>query len=263
MERLLTSPPEVLKLVAHEVRWNLVQLLAHSDYRVAELVRFLALPQNLVSYHLRQLSQAQLVTERKSSVDERSLYYTLDLARLFSLYLEAADHLYPILLPFLLPFQRDNWQLPTPPLRVLFLCTENSARSQMAEALLRSLCHGAVEAYSAGSQPASEVHPLVKQVMHAQGIDTSHAVPKSVSVFQGKSFDAIVTVCDRVREVCPPWSDDQRRLHWSLPDPALQTGIPEEQLQAFEQTASSLTKRLRFLLAYLEWTSQQERSSIA
>lgn len=259
MEISLTSTPEVLKLIAHEVRWNLVRSLTCSDYRVTELVRFLALPQNLVSYHLRLLSKAKLVTERKSDADERSTYYSLDLPRLLSLYLEAADRLHPIVGDHLVRMDRETWQLPTPPLRVLFLCTENSARSQMAEALLRHLSHGTVETYSAGSRPAERVHPLAVQVLQAQGIEMSHAVPKPVALFQQQPFDAIVTVCDRVREVCPTFPDDELRMHWSLADPAALDGTEEEQRHAFEWTAEHLSVRLRFLLAHLERASQHER----
>ena len=79
MNDVLTAPPAVLKLAGHPIRWNVLTRLARSDYRVQELVGFLQLPQNLVSYHLRQLRDARLVTERKSSADERSIYYSLDL----------------------------------------------------------------------------------------------------------------------------------------------------------------------------------------
>ncbi len=131
----------------------------------------------------------------------------------------------------------------------------------MAEALLRHLSRGKVESFSAGSKPAERVHPLAVRVMEARGIDMSVAVPKSVQSLQEQSFDAIVTVCDRVREVCPTFPDDQVRMHWSLPDPAANQGSEEERLQVFEQIAEQLTMRLRFLLASLQ--SQCEGSKSA
>src|SRR5438105_15217706 len=97
MEDVLVQPPNVLKLIAHAVRWNLLHLLAHSDYRVQDLVEKLKLPQNLVSYHLKRLRLGQLVTERRSSADERSVFYSLDLERLQTHYLAAGDTLHPAL----------------------------------------------------------------------------------------------------------------------------------------------------------------------
>ncbi|WP_244422619.1 ArsR family transcriptional regulator [Ktedonobacter racemifer] len=152
--------PSVLKLLAHDLRWTLLQQLTRSDYRVAELVAQVKQPLNLVSYHLRQLRQAGLVHERRSTADERSFYYSLDLQRLHTLYLEASSSLHPSLGEAISPAQRTQWHFDSPPPRLLFLCTSNSARSQMAEALVGHLSQGQVQAFSAGSHPAQAVHPL-------------------------------------------------------------------------------------------------------
>ncbi len=243
-------PPSVLKLVAHEIRWAVIRELARSDYRVQELVERLQLPQNLVSYHLRKLREGHLVTERRSSADEREVYYHLDLEQFQERYLAAGSLIHPTVTtlkensPFL--------EMPSSTLRVLFLCTQNSARSQMAEALLRHLSHGKVEAYSAGSQPAEQVHPLARRVMKQMGIDMSQAIPKHFQVFEGQAFDAIVTVCDRAVESCPPWPDDPELVHWSFPDPASVQETEAEQLRAFEQTSQQLATRIRLLLPLLE-----------
>jgi ArsR family transcriptional regulator, arsenate/arsenite/antimonite-responsive transcriptional repressor / arsenate reductase (thioredoxin) len=251
MEDVLVQPPGVLKLVAHEVRWNLLQHLSQSDYRVNDLVERLHLPQNLVSYHLKQLRQGHLVTERRSSADERAVFYTLDLKRLQELYLAAGEILHPGVTAdiFASPPQENGSQKA---LRVLFLCTENSARSQMAEALLRHLSHGTVEAASAGSIPAAQIHPLARRCMEECGIDISQQYPKHFEVFRGQHFDAIVTVCDRVMESCPTFPDDPERIHWSFLDPATVQGADEERLHAFEQTSLQLSMRIRFLLTLLE-----------
>lgn len=254
MDSLLIPPPEVLKLAGHPIRWSVLTRLARSDYRVQEFVTFLQLPQNLVSYHLRQLRAGNLVTERKSSADERSIYYSLDLEQLRVLYVQAGSQLHPALTNGLIDPEVENQHGhdDLPPLRVLFLCTENSARSQMAEALLRHLSHGTVEAFSAGSQPTEYVHPLAVRAMQHIGIDMSQARPKHFDDFLGQHFDSIVTVCDRVREVCPVFPDDPERIHWSFPDPALVEGSEETRFHAFEQTSLQLATRIRLLIMLLE-----------
>jgi protein-tyrosine-phosphatase len=250
MEKALVQPPGVLKLIAHEVRWNLLQHLAHSDYRVQDLVKRLQLPQNLVSYHLKQLRQGQLVTERRSSADERSIFYSLDVEHLQERYLSAGETLHPAMTAVIVPTNQDAIKAHVP-LRVLFLCTENSARSQMAEALLRHLSHGNVEAFSAGSRPAKHIHPLARRCMEERGIDMSRAVPKHFELFLGQQFDAIVTVCDRVMESCPTFPGDPECIHWSFLDPATAQGTEAEQLHSFEQISLQLTTRLRLLLTLL------------
>lgn len=254
MDGLLNPPPEVLKLAGHPIRWSVLTRLVRSDYRVQELVTFLQLPQNLVSYHLRQLRDGNLVTERKSSADERSVYYSLDLERFRVLYVQAGSQLHPALTNGLIDPGTENQpdNTPHPPLRVLFLCTENSARSQMAEALLRHLSHATIEAYSAGNQPTEHVHPFAVQAMEHISIDMSQARPKHFDTFLGQHFDSIVTVCDRVREVCPVFPDDPERIHWSFPDPALVEGPEETRYYAFEQTSLQLTTRIRLLITLLE-----------
>jgi protein-tyrosine-phosphatase len=257
MKTSLVQPPSILKLVAHEIRWAMVRELARSDYRVQEFVERLQLPQNLVSYHLRKLREGQLVTERRSSADEREVYYHLDLDHFQGHYLAAGALIHPAVAGVMEDPPVAEFPFPQSKVRVLFLCTENSARSQMAEALLRHVSHGKVEAYSAGSQPASQVHPLARQCMEQMGIAMSQAIPKHLQVFEGQSFDAIVTVCDRVVEACPTFPDDPERIHWSFLDPATIQGTEAEQLHAFEQTAVQLATRMRVFLPLL---AQQKRS---
>lgn len=250
MDGLRASPPEILKLAAHPIRWAVLTRLARSDYRVQELVAFVQLPQNLVSYHLRQLRVGKLVSERKSSADERSIYYSLDLEQFRLLYFQAGALLHPALIAVMLD-ARDKPQQSNEPLRVLFLCTENSARSQIAEALLRQLSHETIEAFSAGSHPSDNVHPLALRVLEQKGIDTSRVYPKNLAVFQSQQFDVIVSVCDRVREICPTFPNDPERIHWSIPDPTRAESSNGTQYHAFEQIALQLTTRIHLLIALL------------
>src|SRR5215207_7498819 len=148
------SPLHFVKLLSHEVRWHILTALARSDHRVQELVAFCDEPANLVSYHLKQLRTEHLISERRSSADARDVYYSLDLDVMRSKYLAMGDALHPILTDGERQIQEEHAQTVTPPVRVLFLCTQNSARSQMAEGLLRFLGKSKVEVFSAGSQPS-------------------------------------------------------------------------------------------------------------
>ena len=125
------------------------------------------------------------------------------------------------------------------PLRVLFVCTGNSARSQMAEALLRRLGGPAFEAFSAGTEPKG-VNPLTVRVLSEAGIDISGARAKSTGVFLGQAFDCVVTVCDRARETCPYFPGARRTLHWSFDDPAEATGTEEQRLAVFRRVMGEI-----------------------
>jgi len=132
--------------------------------------------------------------------------------------------------------------------RVLVLCTGNSARSQMAEGLLRSLSQGAVEVHSAGTKPSS-VNPLAVEAMKEVGIDISGHRSKSVEEFAGQRFDVVVTVCDNAKESCPIFPGAPERIHWSCPDPAAVEGNEEEKLRAFRAVRDDLQLRFRSFLA--------------
>ncbi|HAM40467.1 MAG: arsenical-resistance protein [Omnitrophica WOR_2 bacterium RIFCSPLOWO2_02_FULL_63_16] len=131
--------------------------------------------------------------------------------------------------------------------RVLILCTGNSARSQMAEGLLRHLVKGTVEVHSAGTHPAT-VNPLTIKAMAEIGIDISRHRSKSVTEFAGQSFDYVITVCDSAKESCPVFPGAPVRLHWSFSDPTAVQGSEEERLQAFRQVRIGLLNRLRLFV---------------
>jgi len=129
-------------------------------------------------------------------------------------------------------------------IRVLFVCTGNSARSQMAEAVLRQIGKGAFETFSAGTDPRG-VNPLTIRALASVGIDASDARSKSVTEFFGQPFDYVVTVCDRARESCPVFPGGAESLHWGFDDPAEATGTEDERLAVFERVLGEIAARLR------------------
>jgi arsenate reductase len=132
--------------------------------------------------------------------------------------------------------------------RVLFLCTGNSARSQMAEGLVDHYLGDEWRAYSAGTDPAGYVHPLAVRVMAELGIDISQQRSKSVEAFRGGEFERVVTVCDDAAENCPVWLGQGHRVHLGFPDPARATGSEEERLAVFRQVRDGLRRALFELL---------------
>lgn len=134
-------------------------------------------------------------------------------------------------------------------MKVLILCTGNSARSQMAEALLRHLSGGAIEVHSAGTHPAEEVHPLARETMRTGfGLDISDQYPKSLDRYVNDRFDYVITVCDHAAEVCPVFPGAPEQLHWSTEDPSFAPGTSSERQQAFDRTAGELAERIRLWL---------------
>jgi ArsR family transcriptional regulator, arsenate/arsenite/antimonite-responsive transcriptional repressor / arsenate reductase (thioredoxin) len=236
--------PGFLWLAAEPVRWRLLSELARSDRRVRELCALLERPQNLVSYHLGKLRAEGLVDRRRSAADGRDSYYVLDLARCGELLAASGGTLHPALR--LAPPPPHEWDRASRP-RVLFLCTGNSARSQIAEALVEELSGGGIVARSAGSHP-KPLHPNAVGVMRSRGIDISGNRSKHLSEFADQRFDFVVSLCDRVREVCPEFPGHPDLIHWSIPDPAREGSTDEETYPAFEHTAAELAARIPFLL---------------
>jgi protein-tyrosine-phosphatase len=139
----------------------------------------------------------------------------------------------------------------SPRLRVLFLCTGNSARSQLAEALLRHLSHNQIDACSAGTSPRSGVHPLAIDILRSRyGIDATALSPKGVEVFVNQRFDVVITVCDEAAEACPIFPNAAAQVHWNFADPAARPVA--EQRRAFEHVAGELERRIRLWLALPE-----------
>jgi ArsR family transcriptional regulator, arsenate/arsenite/antimonite-responsive transcriptional repressor / arsenate reductase (thioredoxin) len=242
---------QFLRVVADPHRWRLMTELAHSDRRVGELTHLVGDAQNLVSYHLRELRDAGLVSSRRSSFDGRDTYYRLELTRCCELLNTVGVALNPGL----------ETRVRTPcvqvrrqrTLKVLFMCTGNSARSQMAEILLEHLSDHTIEARSAGSHP-KPLHPNAIKVMAARGLDISGRTSKHLRRFARTRFDQVITLCDKVREICPEFPGSPATAHWSMADPAAAGTTDEETYPVFERTAADLEHRIGFLIARLSTT---------
>jgi arsenate reductase len=128
--------------------------------------------------------------------------------------------------------------------RVLFLCTHNSARSQMAEGMLRAWAGNQYQAFSAGTE-ATEVRPLAIRAMAELGIDISGQSSKTVQSFAGEEFDYAITVCDDGREACPYFAGATHQVHWSFDDPSAAIGTEEERLATFRRVRDEIAERVR------------------
>jgi ArsR family transcriptional regulator, arsenate/arsenite/antimonite-responsive transcriptional repressor / arsenate reductase (thioredoxin) len=248
------QPPEFIKLLSNDLRWGLLKALTSSDFQVNELVAQLRQPMNLVSYHLKKMREDALVTTRRSEADGRDVYYSLDLNRLRQMYLEAGAALHPALGVNRSVTDVSHLQHQ----RILFVCTHNSARSQMAEGLLRHLSQGALDVLSAGSHPTT-VHPDAIRTMADLGIDIRQQQSRSLNAVASQSFDYIITVCDKAREVCPTFPGSGTPMHWGFSDPVIIKDAVERRA-VFDRTARQLKSRIEYFLSTLPTLSDEKES---
>jgi protein-tyrosine-phosphatase/DNA-binding transcriptional ArsR family regulator len=246
------AAPAFVRLAGHPLRWRLLTELAYSDLRVRELVALVDQPQNLVSYHLRLLRDAGLVTATRSSFDARDSYYHLDLDHCARALAATGTALHPALsLDSTTPAGTAQSRRLSH-LRLLFVCTGNSARSPIAEALLRHRTAGQVATVSAGSHPKPRLHPHTVRVLREHfGIDIAGQRTRHLHALADRRFDYVITLCDKAREVCPDLRGDPRRLHWSIPDPAAAGTNAQASYPAFTRTAAHIDTRVRHLLPLL------------
>jgi protein-tyrosine-phosphatase/DNA-binding transcriptional ArsR family regulator len=255
------APLEFLQLIAEPLRWQLLDELGRSDRRVGELCELVGKPQSLVSYHLRELRRGGLVSARQSAADGRDTYYQPDISRCAELLSAAGAALHPAV-----RLARPDGPMLDAPIarrarkpRVLFLCTGNSARSQMAEALLEHRTRGAVAARSAGSHP-KPLHPNAVRVMAERGIDISEHRSKHLDRFTGDRFDRVITLCDKVKEVCPDFPEHPTTVHWSMADPSTEAADADASYGAFVRTADEIETRVELLIAQLTSEQRNERN---
>jgi protein-tyrosine-phosphatase/DNA-binding transcriptional ArsR family regulator len=249
------APGRFLELVADPQRWQLLAALVESDRRVGELTALTGKPQSLVSYHLAQLRAGGLVSGRRSSADGRDTYYRVELGRCGELFSAASAALHPGLRLDRRSSPRSRPRRPTP--RVLFLCTGNSARSQMAEALVDHQSDGGIAARSAGSHP-KPLHANAVRAMRERGIDIAGWQSKPLSRFARARFDRVITLCDKVKEICPDFPGQPRAAHWSMADPAARGGDDDATYPAFAAAADEIEERVGLLVAQLSADTQEE-----
>jgi arsenate reductase len=133
--------------------------------------------------------------------------------------------------------------------KVLFLCTGNSCRSQMAESMLRFLSNGRFEVFSAGSRPSGHIHPMVFELLRAAKLPTEGLRSKSWDEFKGQPMNFVITLCDRARETCPVWPGQPVIAHWSFEDPGEAEGSAEEKERIFRKVFTEIQARIRLFAA--------------
>lgn len=264
----LNQAASIFTTLGHPDRLAILRLLmrfAPRGQRPTEIAQILGIKQNTLSHHLGELASAGLISVIRQG---RSLFYSVNLDMTEGLigYLALdvgrgrADLLPPLL-------SRQTLAKVNETLNVLFLCSGNSARSIMAEALLRDLGKGRFTAYSAGIQPALAPHPKALQILREGGHNISDLRSKNISEFQhtdAPQMDIVITVCDRAAaRDCPPWTGHPLTAHWGLSDPAHIQGCDDRQADAFSQTYLALRYRLTALVALpvstLDWHTLQTR----
>ena len=249
------SPPRFLRLAGHPVRWRLLSELARSDRRVGELCELAGQRQSLVSYHLRQLRDGGLVSARRSLADGRDTYYVLELARCGELLVSAGASLHPGLASAVgsRPSRAAAWRE-----RACCFSARATARAPRWPRRWPNSCPPARCARSSAGSHPKPLHPNAVRVMRERGIDLAGRRSKHLGEFTGRRFDYVISLCDRVREICPEFPGTPQAIHWSVRDPAREPGTDDETLPAFERTAAELETRIGFLLEAIKHTTDSQ-----
>lgn len=245
----------VFKALSDETRIRLLKLLQQRELCVCELMQALNMTQPRVSRNLRILKDAGLVKDRREGL---WVHYSLDESS-FNVF---AGQMLKLLKDWLNDDETVNKDMENlkkavrlsakDKVQVLFICTGNSARSQIAEGLLRMQAQDMADVYSGGTEPQKDVHPLAKKVMEEHGIDLSLHYAKGLDRFLNKKFDIIVTVCDKARQTCPIFPGNAIRYHWNLDDPSAVEGNEEKRLSVFRKTFEEISKRIPELIGVIQ-----------
>jgi protein-tyrosine-phosphatase/DNA-binding transcriptional ArsR family regulator len=228
-------------------RLTIISLLSAGPMLVGDICNASGLPLTLVSQHLRVLRESGMVQAIRDNKDARAVWYSLNPERLREIK-TALSMVFDMtkIVDGRLNQTKQNSNLTIDKFRVLFLCSGNSARSQMAEALLNQKGEGIFEARSAGTHPR-QPHPITIKALEEIGIIPGSLRSKHYSEFQNEPFRYIITVCDRANEECPEFSGAYERIHWSIPDPVQE--IPEmEAYGAFVRAREELAARIRLFI---------------
>ncbi len=249
-----TPTPKLFKILSDDNHWAIVQHLQMSDLKASELSAALNLPADSIEQHIGNLREAGLLRERRTTTS-REPYYHLLIEVLSRQFQEAGGALHPAI------FEAHDRAAPETvrlqnAVRILFLCTHNSARSQIAEGLARHMGAGLVEAFSAGTE-ATSIKPEAVEVMKRRGIDITTQHSKVLTEYLDQEFDYVITVCDAARESCPFFAGGKIQLHWSFDDPAAVEG--KGRLAAFEQSARQIATRIGYLITII---AKQQRADV-
>ena len=247
--------PKQLGVLSHPKRLDLFRLLMRrypNSVPAGQIAQALDLKSNTASVYLSALKQVGLIEQTRVGT---SLQYTANLSQIRALFsglmVDCCQNRPDLCLPS--PQTTPKGYSPMTeskkPLNALFICTGNSARSIMAEAILQAEGKGRFNAYSAGTRPAGTPHPAVLKLLKSKSYDVSDLSSKSLDRFEGKDtpqMDFVFTVCDQAaNEECPIWPGHPMSAHWGLPDPAAATGTEAQKELAFQQTYGLLRNRIR------------------
>jgi len=260
----LVEAAAVLKAMADPNRLRILDLLATSESCHAELKEKLGLPPNLLSHHLGVLREAGLVQTRPDTIDARWIYYRADRAALsrwqswFDSFLDTTRfQQQPALCGPEGQNRADIWPQVEPaeekPRRaVLFLCSGNSCRSQMAEAIVHTRLGDRWAAVSAGTEPANQVHPKAIDTLAEIGIEWHGHSAKQADLFRVVPFDLVITLCDQARQHVPAWVEQS--IHLGFPDPVQAEGTREEVLGVFREVRDEVARQIPAFLTEWEQT---------
>lgn len=235
----------LLTILADATRLAILNLLASNNEPVcvSDIAQQIERTQPTITHHLNILREAGLIEGRRDGV---WMYYCLNRAKLLVLQAILAD-VYNVNAAVPVSLARANLRgvpdMARRQIRVLFLCTHNQARSQMAEGLLKKLGGKRFEVFSAGSEPADNLHPLTATLLKERGVNTDDLYPKSINQFLEQSFDYVITTCEE--DDCPTFPGDPERIHWHFEDPSKTEGSDGERLRSFRRVFVGMDNRIR------------------
>lgn len=253
-EQILAGAPAVFKAMADPHRLQILDLLMQGESCNYELTEWLGLTPSLLSHHLRVLRAAGLVTNRRDAIDGRWVYYAVNQETVLVWRQWFHEMFDPARIQPRLSGCGPEGQLIDPEAgeaqrRVLFLCTGNAARSQMAEAIVNTRLAGRWQAVSAGTQPDETVHPAAITTLAELGIDWGDHRTKHAAEFQGEVFDLVVTLCHNARREVPDWVESS--VHVGFPDPAQAGGGEAEVALVFRQVRNDIARQIPAFL--MKW----------
>ncbi len=249
--------PSRLSTLGHPQRLAIFRLLMRrypDKLAAGELAEALGLKASTLSAYLSSLMQAGLVSQERAGNSLRYSIVMTEVRRTFDyLLLDCCRGRPELCSPLSLPLISRPQSMSQPRFNVLFICTGNSARSIFAEAILRKKAGDRFEAWSAGTQPHSQLNPLALDVLEQKGHDISALRPKTLAQFQGEcapKFDFVFTVCDQAaNEDCPAWAGQPVSAHWGMPDPVKADGTDAERSLALHQAYGALHNRIEVFTA--------------